>query len=91
LRPTGQRPGTRRAANEEYRRAQLEQISTAALPAPVPGLHCASSKPRRSIRSLIPARSLEHVVAYGVLLLASDEASFVTGAELVINGGFLAQ
>ena len=30
-------------------------------------------------------------VAYGVLYLASDEASFVTGSELVIDGGWLAQ
>jgi 3(or 17)beta-hydroxysteroid dehydrogenase len=30
-------------------------------------------------------------IAYGVLYLVSDESSFVTGSELVIDGGFLAQ
>jgi NAD(P)-dependent dehydrogenase (short-subunit alcohol dehydrogenase family) len=30
-------------------------------------------------------------IAYGVLYLASDEASFVTGSELVIDGGTTAQ
>ena len=30
-------------------------------------------------------------VAYGILYLASDEAKFVTGAELVIDGGFTAR
>ena len=30
-------------------------------------------------------------VAYGVLFLAFDEASFITGTELVIDGGFIAQ
>ncbi len=30
-------------------------------------------------------------VAYGILYLASEESKFVTGSELVIDGGYTAQ
>jgi NAD(P)-dependent dehydrogenase (short-subunit alcohol dehydrogenase family) len=29
-------------------------------------------------------------IAYGILYLASDESRFVTGSELVIDGGYTA-
>ena len=43
--------------------------------------------------ALVPLGRRAHPieVAYGFLYLASDEASFVTGAELVIDGGCIAQ
>jgi NAD(P)-dependent dehydrogenase (short-subunit alcohol dehydrogenase family) len=48
---------------------------------------------RRTLENLHPVGHLGKAtdVAYGVLYLASDEAAFVTGAELVIDGGYTAQ
>jgi NAD(P)-dependent dehydrogenase (short-subunit alcohol dehydrogenase family) len=56
----------------------------------------ATPDPEGRMRELAAAHPLGHVgepedIAYGVLYLASDEAKFVTGAELVIDGGLTAQ
>lgn len=41
-------------------------------------------------RTPIGRRGTPMEIAYGALFLASDESSFMTGAELVIDGGFTA-
>lgn len=47
----------------------------------------------RQLESLHPIGFLGEArdVAYGILYLASDESRFVTGAELIIDGGYTAQ
>ena len=52
-----------------------------------------SSEARRQITKLHPIGHLGEPedIAYGILYLASDEAKFVTGSELVIDGGYTAR
>jgi NAD(P)-dependent dehydrogenase (short-subunit alcohol dehydrogenase family) len=58
-----------------------------------PMLNATNAGEREDKIGLTPLRRIGKPieVAYGVLFLASDEASFVTGTELVIDGGFTAQ
>jgi NAD(P)-dependent dehydrogenase (short-subunit alcohol dehydrogenase family) len=58
-----------------------------------PMLNATNAGEREDKIALTPLRRIGKPieVAYGVLFLASDEASFVTGTELVIDGGFIAQ
>jgi len=58
-----------------------------------PMLNATNAGEREDKIALTPLRRIGKPieVAYGALFLASDEASFVTGAELVIDGGFIAQ
>lgn len=54
------------------------------------GLSC--KEPKKQLDSKHPIGHIDEPddIAYGVLYLVSDEAKFVTGSELIIDGGYTA-
>jgi hypothetical protein len=52
-----------------------------------------SEKDRKEFAEMVPAKRLGQPddIAYAVLYLASDEASFVTGTSLIVDGGLLSR
>src|SRR5690606_17201213 len=64
---------------------------------PMVEAHAASSGDAEAAKeALVALHPIGHLgepndIAYGILYLASDESKFVTGSELVIDGGYTAQ
>ncbi len=62
----------------------------------VEGFLAAQTDPAKAKSDIAALHPLGHIgepddIAYGIVYLASDELKFVTGAELVIDGGYTAQ
>jgi len=72
---------------------RCNSIHPGVIETPMTARMLASAEGRQRSLARHPLGRLGHPVdvAYGVLYLASDESSFVTGSELVIDGGLTAQ
>ena len=72
---------------------RVNSVHPGAVDTPMAAARLADPELQREANARVPlGRTAQpEEIAYGVLYLASDEASFVTGSELVIDGGFTAQ
>ena len=72
---------------------RVNSVHPGAVDTPMAGARLADPELQREAAARIPLgrTGRPEDIAYGVLYLASDESSFVTGSELVIDGGYTAE
>ena len=72
---------------------RANSVHPGAIDTPMSGERLTNPELQRQAEARTPLGRTAHPdeVAYGVLFLASDESSFMTGSELVIDGGLTAQ
>ena len=72
---------------------RVNSVHPGAVDTPMAGERLTNPELQQKVAATIPMQRTAHPdeVAYGVLFLASDESSFMTGSELVIDGGYTAQ
>ena len=72
---------------------RVNSVHPGAVDTPMAGARLGNPELQRQAdaRSPLGRTAKPHEIAYGVLYLASDESSFVTGSELVVDGGWTAQ
>ena len=72
---------------------RANSIHPGSIDTPMAGPRLNDPELQRQAEAMTPLGRTAHPdeVAYGVLFLASDESSFMTGSEVVIDGGYTAQ
>lgn len=72
---------------------RVNSVHPGAIDTPMAGARLHDPELQREANERVPMGRTAHPdeVAYGVLFLASDESSFMTGSELVIDGGATAE